>query len=239
MQYEYTFNKKDCWFKDKCNNFGKEDKCNEFCKYYKYLHYQAKHSLLTTKQQYPPELVIRDEDKEEYKRLVEIRENIFKYVKDGNNLVLMSNNPGNGKTTWMTKLAMSYMAKLYTNDRPRVLFVNCARFCLQLKHMCAGYTQEDLHYLLDNIEKADLVIWDDLAVTDLTSYDYLSMYTYINYRMDSGKSNFFTLNHNKETLLEILRPRLYSRIIFGSEILQFKSTDFRCVDTRIKLDNLK
>lgn len=227
MQYEYKFNKEDCWFSKTCKDYGNKDVCMQFCERYRCLHFHAKQSLMTEKQQHPPKLVVPEQDKQEYERLIEIRNDIYKYVKNGNNLVIKSERCGNGKTTWMTKLAMQYMAHLRTLLVPKVMWVNCARFCLQMKNMVAGYTHKDLHFLLDHIEDADLVLWDDLAVSDMTNYDYLNLYTYINYRMDAGLSNFYTINMRDEDIVKTLGDRLYSRIMNGSEIITFHSPDFR------------
>lgn len=226
MNYEYKFNSENCWFKDNCENY-KTDNCNQFCRRYKYLHYQANHSLLKPAQQYPAKLIVPKNDTQVYTRLTNIRADIVNYVQSGNNLVLMSKTCGVGKTTWMTKLAMQYMSKIQDNEKPRVLFLNCAKFAIMQKNMCAGYVHKDLPYILDNIERVDLVVWDDLAITDLTSYDFLNLYVYINDRMDSKKSNFFTLNCGDKTISEVIGPRLYSRVVLGSEVLEFKSKDAR------------
>lgn len=227
MQYEYNFNREECWFKNTCVDYGNDEKCMLFCPKFRYLHFHAKQSLMTEKQQHPPKLATPKEDEKAYNRLVEIRADIAKYVKIGKNLVIKSERFGNGKTTWMTKLAMQYMSTLRTNKEPKVMWVNCARFCLQMKNMVAGYTHKDLHFLLDHIERADLVVWDDVAVEDMTSYDYLNLYTYINYRMDAGLSNFYTINVSDKNAEKILGNRLFSRIMFGSEVITFTAPDFR------------
>ena len=228
MKYEYIFDRESCWFKQNCENYKNAEICSQFCKRYKYLHYHANHSLMTNKQLYPEKLSIPEIDEQAYERLSNIRKDIFNYVQSGNNLLLKSSKCGNGKTTWTTKLAMTYMSKLRTNDYPRVLFINVARLCVWIKQMFAGYVHKDLHYFLDNVETADLVIWDDVAVVELTNSDYISLYTYIDYRILAGKSNFYTINAKEKDLMNILGERLYSRIVLDSEVLEFKSEDCRC-----------
>lgn len=226
MEYKFTFNKKDCWFNSVCTQYN-TDNCNEKCARYCNLHYLAEHSLLSKKQQHPISLKVPEIDKVEINKLVNIRSNIVSFVKEGNNLLIQSAHTGNGKSTWAHKLLMQYLSNFGYSEKPKALFINVPRFCMMKKDMIAGYTHPDLHYILNNIEKVDLVVWDDIAVTEMTPYDYLNIYVYLNQRIDNGKSNIYTSNYVGEKVSKVLGDRLYSRVINGSEVITFNSLDFR------------
>jgi DNA replication protein DnaC len=226
MEYKFIFNKQECWFNKVCNNYNTplcNDKCSKYCN----LHFLAEHSLLTKKQQHPISLKVPLLDKDEINKLVDIRTNIVDFVKSGKNLLIQSPYTGNGKSTWAHKLTMQYLSSFNYSEKPKALFINVPKFCIIKKDMIAGYTHKDLHYILNNIEKVDLVVWDDLAVTEMTPYDYLNIYVYINQRIDAGKSNIYTSNYVGEKVAKVLGDRLYSRVINGSTVVTFNSPDFR------------
>lgn len=231
MEYKFSFNKEDCWYKHVCPSYNKSN-CNENCVKYGYLHYLAEHALLSYSQQHPPKLKSNIVDEKMYQKLNDIKNNIVDFVKQGKNLILDSSNTGNGKTTWATKLIMQYLATFGYCESPKALFINVPKFCMMKKDMVAGYTHPDLHYILANIENVDLVVWDDLVATEMSPYDYLNVYVYINSRVDKNKSNIYTFNYTGEIVKKTIGDRLYSRVMNTSEELTFKAPDLR--NTKIK-----
>ena len=80
----------------------------------------------------------------------------------------------------------------------------------------------------DNLEKVDLVIWDDIAVSGISQYDYTQLYSILDKRILAEKSNIFTSNvTTPEELLKLLGNRLMSRIMYSSEIVELKGKDMR------------
>lgn len=65
------------------------------------------------------------EDEAAFLRLKNIKDNIIKFVSEGNNLLIFSNNCGNGKTTWCRKLCTQYV-----NDIYNILLERHKEFCL-------------------------------------------------------------------------------------------------------------
>ena len=226
MEYKFSFNKQDCWYRQVCPSYNKSN-CNENCVRYGYLHYLAEHALLSYAQQHPMKLKTNILDSDAYDKLNDIKSNIVSFVQSGKNLMINSKNTGNGKTTWASKLIMQYLATFGYCESPKALFINVPKFCMMKKDMIAGYTHPDLHYILSQIETVDLVIWDDLVATEITPYDYLTLYVYINSRMDKNKSNIYTSNYVGEQVKKTIGDRLYSRVMQGSEIITFKSPDLR------------
>ena len=226
MKYEYNFRQSNCWYKNSCQDF-KSEKCNEHCLRYQYLDYQVSQSLLKPRQQYRQRMVTPEVDKAAFERLAEIKGDIVNYVRRGSNLMLMSENCGNGKTCWMERMTMQYLSNMRDFEHPRALFISYPKFAVMHKNMFNGYMHEDLKHILDFVEKVDLVVWDDIAVSSLTEYDTLNLYVYVNERMNAGKSNFYTMNCDDKQAYKLLGPRLYSRVFRGSEILEFKANDMR------------
>lgn len=226
MEYKYKWDRDNCWFKEKCELLNTED-CRETCRRYRYLDFLAESALLTKSQQHPPKLTCNETDEKQFIQLSEIKRDIENFVKEGHNLVIQSEFTGNGKTSWALKLLMQYLSKLGYNEKPRALFINVPKFVMMKKDMISGYIHPNLKYILDNIEKVDLVVWDDIAVTEMTPYDYLNIYVHINSRIDNGKSNIYTANYIRGKMENILGDRLYSRVMLYSQVITLYEHDKR------------
>ena len=73
------------------------------------------------------------------------------------------------------------------------------------------------------------MVWDDIASTSMSGYDYSQLLVYIDNRMLAEKANIYTGNSDtKEMLEEKLGSKMASRI-WGSqtEIIKFKGGDQR------------
>lgn len=181
---------------------------------------------------------VLDENNNSIVKLKKILDNTKKFVKNGYNLFLYSNITGNGKTSWACAIAKKYVqdyACNYDIECP-ILFINVAEFLNDKK---AAIKNEQLLDKIKeveyNINKADLVIWDDLAIKGLSEYDSEQLYTFINYRIANMKSNIFTANHKPENLEEIIGARLYSRVVNSSINIELVGADKRNLDVEFNL----
>ena len=226
MSYSYNFDKEKCWYKKVCPHY--DQGCRSGCVRFMKMHFLANNALLTEKQQHPIKLYVEEIDKQNYLKLNDIKHNILKYVQNGNNLLIYSSITGNGKTQWVLKLLMSYFNKIWAEDdfSVRGLFINVPRFFNELKENISK-SSEYVEHIKRYVLSADLIIWDEIGVKNLTPYEHDYLLSYINARLDAGKSNMFTSNLNKEQLLEALGDRLYSRVINSSEIIELKGKDKR------------
>ena len=227
MNFSYKFNKEECWYKEVCP-FYKKEKCCESCVRYIKMYYLVNNALLSKKQQCPIKLYAEPIDEENFKILASIKKNIFSFVKDGKNLLLYSKITGNGKTAWALKLLLSYFNKIWAEDdfTVRGMFINIPRFFNAIKEDIRE-SQEYVKHIRDNVLKADIIVWDELGVKTLTPYEHDYLLSYINARLDAGKSNIFTSNLKETELFEILGNRLYSRIINSSQLIELKGKDKR------------
>lgn len=165
-------------------------------------------------------------DRDEFYKMQEYRKNVVENVKSGEGLFIVGEAKGIGKTTWATKIMNEYFLQvaLSNNLRCRGLYVNVPKFFQDLKKSFDNPTDE-FNEFLDNIEKADLVIWDDIGTESPTNFVRDTLYTYIDYRYSNEKSQIFTsnipINHLEQD--EWLGDRIVSRIVGSCEVIELKS----------------
>ena len=213
----------DCWYIDTC-----EDDCDR-CTVYAQLNWQMQHSGLPKAKQRPIALYLTDDnsgDKNAYNRLADIRKNIVEFVDNGNNLYICSNWTGNGKTSWAIKMLHTYFhyTAVGNYDNLKGMFVNTTELLLQLKDFNNPLPKS----YIENLKNVDLVIWDDIAVSGLSQYDFAQLYTIIDKRILAEKSNIFTSNQpTVEGFAKFMGNRLASRIYYTSEVIELKGKDMR------------
>lgn len=214
----------DCWYKDTC----KDETCDH-CLTFLQMKYQFDNCGLPKSKYMPIELFINDInkiDRDAFVRLSEIRKGIVDFVENGNNLYICSKNTGNGKTSWAIKMLQTYFhyTAIGNYENLKGMFVSVADLLLKLKDFNNPLPKS----FKDNLENVDLVIWDDIAVTGISQYDYTQLYNIINNRIFAEKSNIFTSNQITSKGLEsVLGVRLTSRIWNTSEVIEFKGGDIR------------
>lgn len=213
----------ECWYKDTC-----KDDCN-MCAVFFQMKYQMTHSGLPEAKQKPIALYLTDDnsgDEDAYYRLADIRKNIVEFVEQGKNLYICSSLSGNGKTSWAIKMLHTYFhhTAVGNYDNLKGMFVSVPKLLLQLKDFNNPLPKS----YRENLEKVDLVIWDDIAVSGISQYDYTQLFTLIDERILSEKSNIFTSNVvGEQALGKIFGNRLTSRIYYTSEIVELKGKDMR------------
>lgn len=211
----------ECWYKDTC-----DDDC-EKCSTYFQMKWQMEHSGLPPAKQKVIDLWITDEiDRSAFKRLSDIRKNIVDFVEQGKNLYICSNYTGNGKTSWAIKMLHTYFhyTAVGNYENLKGMFVSTTDLLLKLKDF-----NEPLSKTYKNaLETVDVVIWDDIAVTGISLYDFTHLYSIIDKRILAEKSNIFTSNQPEYSSLEdLLGSRLASRIYHTSEIIELRGKDMR------------
>lgn len=165
-------------------------------------------------------------DRKQYLKLSNIRQDIVNFVQSGRNLYICGANTGNGKTSWAIKMLHTYFHNEAYRSYEHLLgmYVSTVDLLLKLKDFSnplpAKYKEQ--------LETVDLVVWDDIAVSGISQYDFTQLYSIINNRVFAGKSNIFTSNvTNFDSLSKILGSRLASRVYNDSEIIELKGVDMR------------
>lgn len=229
-----------CWLKADCKKFNNQNKpceCREadiFCiKLFKIatLYEQA---LMSESQRYR-KVISLDSDRCDYEafntlRIFSDEENIERNIQAGNSLYIYSSITGNGKTLWAERICQSYINAIWhkADLSCKVLFVSVPRFLISMKDNINQQNDYFIH-IRDNIQLADLVVWDDIATKDTTQFEHENLLSMLDNRVVNHKSNIFTSNISPENLEQLVGPRLCSRIIGYSECIQFKGKDKRGV----------
>ena len=158
--------------------------------------------------------------------LANIKDDIVAFVKEGCNLYITSNCTGNGKTTWAIKLMLKYFDEIWAGNglRVRGVFVHVPTLLNQLKNFNQPLSEEYKQNLLE----CDLVVWDDIASTDMSAYDHSQLLSYVDQRIFNEKANIFTGNLSEfDTLAKAVGEKLASRIYRTGTVIEFKGKDRR------------
>lgn len=223
---KYNFTPENCWYKNVCPLYDTYD-CDKYCIRFSQMKHLIESSNLPKTLCFPIELEPQIIDLPAFMKLADIKDNIVDFVKNGENLYIFSANAGNGKTTWTAKLLLKYFEQVWSTNAysERGLFISVTDFLIDIR--LSGYNNSNNISLLQKIKSLDLVVWDDIAVGELTAQDLDILYSLINSRITNGLSNIFTGNLNEEQLLNVLGPRMYSRIWKNSTRVEFKGNDRR------------
>lgn len=212
----------DCWYKSVCSN-----ECKESCVRFLEMSFLMELSNIPQSRWKPISLSPDNCDYEAFCELADTKDSILDFVKKGKNLYIYSSKTGNGKTTWSIKLMLKYFDEVWAGNgfRCRGLFIHVPTFLTKLKNFNVTDAYfEDIKEALPNV---DLVIWDDIASTDLSSYDNSQLLTYIDQRVVDSKSNIFTGNLAGDGLTKALGTRLASRVWNTSKKIELKGSDKR------------
>jgi len=209
-----------CWYKDVCKraDFG----CSNCIRYLE-MSYLVENSGIPENQQKPISLRCDAVDKKAFENLFEIKNDILRFVENGNNLYITSENTGNGKTSWARKILLKYFDCVWAGNGfcVRGYFAHVPTLLNILKDFKTDRTW------LQTCLYSDLVVWDDIASTKLSDYDATQLLSIIDSRINQGKSNIYTGNiTTKKELEEVLGARLASRI-WSSVIIELKGKDRR------------
>lgn len=223
----------DCYIKNTCkkyNNGNCDVNDSQFCSKLFKLDYLYNESLISETQRKPIALRLDSTgtDREVFLKLKEIELNIEDFVKKGNNLYIHSLICGNGKTAWSLKLLQAYLNSIwYKSDlNCKALFINVPRFLLALKDNITEKS-DYIDHIKKNVLDADLVVWDEIGVANLSKFEHEHLLNLINTRIDYNKSNIYTSNLGPMELKEKIGERLYSRVVNLSLDIEFFGSDKR------------
>ena len=154
--------------------------------------------------------------------------NINDFVLTGKNLLIYSENPGNGKTEWSKKLLLSWFDSIWssTDLECRGLFVSLPKLISAMKSNISK-SNEYFQYVNENLLTADIVVWDEMNYKDYSEFEHEYLLNVIDQRMSMGKSNIFTTNFRLDEIRKKLGSRLSSRVINNSIKVEFKGKDKR------------
>ena len=213
---------KDCIYSEVCDN-----ECKSFCLRYSEMKFMLDTSGIPKNKQKFNRLIPSDCDIQAFMSLAAIQTSVTDFVNNGCNLYLHSDNCGNGKTTWAIKLMLQYFHEIWAGNGfiTRGLFINVPALIMAYKNNISK-TNEMLMQTLDSILSVDMVVWDDIAVSQFTDFETNLLLSYIDQRVNNGMCNIFTGNIQPQQLKYKVGERLASRILSGY-IIELKGGDNR------------
>ena len=211
-----------CMYREVC-----DDECSTICKRYGVTKFMLQNSNIPQTKWGINPLTPEKCDIKAFEQLADIRNNIVDFVKSGKNLYLYSPICRNGKTTWSIKLMLQYFNDVWEGNgfRERGVFMPVSEFLYKCKSEISNPTNE-FTKLKNDILNVDLVIWDDIACSKMSDYDYNMLLAFIDHRVVQEKSNIFNGNIPPQKLDEYVGKKLASRIN-GSVKIELKGGDNR------------
>jgi DNA replication protein DnaC len=175
-------------------------------------------------------------DLPQFQQLAQIENSIIDFVKAGHNLYLHSYTCGNGKTSWALRFLNTYIYKIWpkSNLECQVLYVEVSKYLQGLKDKISGISRPDVDFITQNVLKADLVVWDDIAAKAGTEFELNHLLNTINARMANKQSNIFTTNLGKRELAVALGERLASRVCNNSIDIELNGADKRYLGNKVE-----
>jgi DNA replication protein DnaC len=217
-----------CPYKSKCNGI---DCDKNFCMKKYRLDTLYNNSLISESEREIKKLYTDADgtDLAQFQQLAQLETAIVDFVNTGGNLYLHSYFCGNGKTSWALRLANSYIRKIWSksNLECQVLYVEVSKYLQGLKNKISGIYNPEVDFITQNLLKADIVIWDDIATKGGTEFELTHLLNAINARITNKQSNIFTSNLGKRELANALGERLASRICNTSIDIELNGADKR------------
>lgn len=209
-----------CWYQQGCKLY--KENCEKTCHRYLEMKYLIDNCGMPNADKYIKPLTPEEIDLPSFIELKNLKDDILNFVENGENLYIVSENFGNGKTTWSLKLLYKYFDEVWCGNgfKPRGYFIYVPEFLNQLK-LIDFRNSSEYKNLCKIINTVDLVVWDDIASSNLTNSDHVNLSSFIDSRMLKGKSNIFTGNLLSEELRQALGNRLHNRIWDNSKIVKF------------------
>ena len=225
--------REDCWLVNECNNID----CDKpICPKRYLLDKFYTNAFISDQNRRHHKLDLTDEcDRQMFDKLSAIEKDIVNFIKGGNSLYIYSATTGNGKTSWALRLIQDYLNNSWYKidiDCP-VLFISVPRYLLAIKENITDKS-EYVQHIKTNVLNCDLVVWDDIGSKAATTFEHETLFSIIDTRINSGKSNIYTSNLSSGELLDFVGERLYSRIYDQSQpnIVEFKGKDNRHIENK-------
>lgn len=234
-KYNHREDVRNCWYKECCDLYGTDD-CTDKCRKFTQTDYMFQLSNMPKSMWKAQNLDTSYLTPDVRNSLDLIKADIEYFVKQGYNLYLYGSF-GTGKTSWAVKLMNGYFANVAERSAftTRGLFISVPSFLRDSK-LNMTYKSDEYWELLREVQRCDVVIWDDIGQTDATSYETQWLYSYINERLLAKKSNIFTSNLTPEEF-GMVDCRLQSRVCGSSDCLLITGPDMRMCKTYLESIN--
>lgn len=203
---------KNCYAKDYCKGYGTSN-CTERCDLLWKLNSIYDKSNLPLRYRYNIPLRPEQVDREAFNQLKGFLDNVTDRVASGESLYIYSENTGNGKTTWSSKIMNQFIRKSVVkstldND---VLYLNVSLFVEGMRGQYSEYSEE-MASLRERAMTCKLLILDDIGAERPSEYVCERLYDLINHRYTNMLSTIYTSNLTPFELGDRLGARIESRV---------------------------
>lgn len=214
-----------CYMQDQCKKYKNGQCTNEECGLGVLISSSYNQSNIPKRYRKNIPLLPKD-DKNAFLTLKDYQDNVLERVEQGEGLYIYSEECGNGKTTWATKIARQYIIENAFKQKHEnlVYFTTVSDYLEELKQAFSTNTTAEVEARL---KRCDLLILDDIGVEKTSEWVIERLYALINYRINEEKSTIITSNLNLEELSLKLDKRIASRIKGTSIFVEFTEQDKR------------
>ena len=172
-----------------------------------------------------PQLTPDAADRECFKCLARVQANCMRVFAKGNgvNLLIYSNNVGNGKTTWAQKIMRFFIMK-HSVEHPDAdyVFINVPEFLqLRKRAISNAAASKEFAILEERVREARLVVFDDIAYRQGSDFDEEYLYTIIDYRYRYMMNSIFTSNATQAEMRQVLGNRIADRILDTNHTMKY------------------
>ena len=217
-------NGNDCPYRFICKEKLEDGSCSDLCPRIHEIDKLFSNANIPRKYLQPYKLVPDKIDVNSYELLNEIKNNIYEIVsKDILNLYIYSKTPQNGKTSWSIKILQNYLHKIWKmpGERKEGLYIDVGDYLNELKISFRNNDNNMTDFERD-IDKADLVIWDNLDSYNLSEWDKNNLKQHIKKRLANNLSNIFVGSSIDNELCKIVGSDLKYYIQDNSIIIPLK-----------------
>lgn len=209
---------KKCYAKDYCKGFG-TPKCTERCDFWWKLNTLYNKSNLPMRYRYNIPLRPEQIDREAFLKLKDYLDNVVDRVENGDSLYIYSENTGNGKTTWSSKIMNQYIRKVVAKSdlEHEVLYLNVSLFVEAMRNQYTDYS-DDIARLREEAMHCKLLILDDIGAERPSEYVCERLYDLINHRYTNMLATIYTSNLTPFELGDRLGSRIESRVRSAEQI---------------------
>lgn len=209
---------KKCYAKDYCKGYGTV-KCTERCDFWWKLNTLYNKSNLPMRYRYNIPLRPEQIDRDAFMRLKGYLDNVVERVENGDSLYIYSENTGNGKTTWSSKIMNQYIRKVVarTDLENEVLYLNVSLFVEAMRNQYSEYS-DDIARLREEAMNCKLLILDDIGAERPSEYVCERLYDLINHRYTNMLATIYTSNLTPFELGDRLGSRIESRVRSAEQI---------------------
>lgn len=211
-----------CVFKAVCNT----PDCEKICNLRMEFDFLVEHSDVPEGFREPKRLFPEECDLETFKTLDKIKKDIINFVNDGRFLYLWSVNCGCGKSNFVCKMIMTYLAMIANyngfNENNGALFCYVPELVLKT----TDFKDDNREAYLKALCERKLVVFDDIGAVSAGRFAETNLSSIIDMRYRNKLATIFTSNLSESGLENVLGARMADRIL-SDIVLELKGSGRR------------